>query len=263
MLKNLMRDEQPKAHKPHENHIKANMHSHTMGIEDFASTRKVSTTQYFHSPKQRLPNVLNSEHPSTSHWHLTHNHGGDKVGWSMTKNDFTNFKFSQVGTTNKTENGTKKGYLKHDPYHKSILEGFKNQNIANIVSRGQLKDSKSLANTYQHNADIAYKQQAATTKKDLLKSDIGIDTNAKGQIKQSHYQHFCESLNRKTEFPRLKPNSMPRTYNIITNNLREDKGLKHPGFEHFDQNRNKGDGHHMLSQNWTPVPPVKQRFFLY
>ena len=102
---------------------------------------------------------------------------------------------------------------------------------------------------------MAYKQGPCTSRIDLLKSDIGIDRGAKSKVKKSHYGGFCESLNNKRTFPMLKPNSKPRTYNIITNIGRVDKGLKHPGFEHYDRNRTKG--HHMTSGNWSTAPPVK------
>lgn len=68
MLKALIRNEQPKPHQPHENHIKANFHSHKMGMYDFPKTRKTSTSHYFYKQKVRDPNVFNAEHPTTSHW---------------------------------------------------------------------------------------------------------------------------------------------------------------------------------------------------
>lgn len=57
MLKAITRDEQPKPHVPHENHIKANMHNHQMGTIDFPDNRRVSTMKYFHSEKKRDPNL--------------------------------------------------------------------------------------------------------------------------------------------------------------------------------------------------------------
>jgi hypothetical protein len=253
MLRGLIRDEQPKPHQPHENHIKANFHSHKMGSFDFPKTRKTSTTHYFHQRKNRNLNLFKNEHPSTSHWNLSHNHSGNKTGWSMTKNDYSDFKYGNASST--LRNNLKKGSLRQDPYHRSILEGFNKRDVTKIVAQGQLKDSSSLANTNFAQKKMAYKQQPATSRVDLLKSDIGIDRGVPSKVKKSHYGGFCESLNNKRTFPRLKPNSKPRTYNIITNKGRADRGLKHGGFEHYDQNR--ATGHHATSGNFSQAPPMK------
>lgn len=261
MLRALMRDEQPKPHTPHANQVKANHNSHTLGVEDFPGTRKTSTTKYFHTPQVRDPNPSLAEHPSKSQWNFSHNHGKNKTGWSMTKNDYSGFRY---GSTNSNlKNNLKKGSLLQDPYHRSILQGFRKRDVTKIAAQGQLRDSSSLANKNLSFKPVAYKQAPATSRVDLLKSDIGIDRGAPSLVKNSHYGGFCASLNNKRRFPRLKPNSMPRTYNIITNNGRPDKGLKHPGFEHYDQNRGRGQGHHMNSANFSTAPPQKQRFFLY
>lgn len=48
----------------------------------------------------------------------------------MTKNDYRGFSYGNYGRNAYR----KKGSLNQDPYHKSILEGFKNQNLTKIVS---------------------------------------------------------------------------------------------------------------------------------
>lgn len=45
-----------------------------LGHLDWRKDRSKSSMKYFHNPKKFNPNIINMEHPCTSHWGLSHNH---------------------------------------------------------------------------------------------------------------------------------------------------------------------------------------------
>lgn len=221
--------------------------------------------RYFHQPKKHNPNINQAEHPSISHWNVSHSHGDGRTNWSMTQNDYRGFTFKNSGmpSTSAKKEVNYQGSLAKESYKKALFGSNFSSDVNKVVAQGRFRQSSSIPDTDLKKIAVTKRQEPARTRQDLLKSDIGFDKFGHPSVKQSHYSNFCDSLQEPRSFPHLYPNSRPREFNIITNVTRQDQGLKHYGYEHYDQNKKGGNHHHIKSSDSTQVPPTKQRFFLY
>lgn len=249
MLKNITRDDVPPPHKPHKNTLKGIKHSHIMGTIDFQGERKTSTNSYFYNKKPPVASRVEFEHPSTSHFDLTHNHFNNKLPISMTKNDFSTYSYNPSNLFGESKKVRKRAASK----------AFKNQNLTKIVSNGIMKQSNSLAYRDPKKPLPAYRTKPTKSRVGLLKSNFEFGDSKKKIESKSAYSKFCDSLGKKTRFPELRCGSNARKFDIISNVERSDKGSKHFGFDHFDKTQKSN----LRTGYKNPIPPSKQRFFLY
>lgn len=249
MLKNITRDDVPPPHKPNDIALRGMGHVHVMGKIDFPKERKTTTNTYFYNKKPQVKSRVDFEHPSTSHFDLTHNHFKNKLPISMTKNDFAPYGYD----TSNLFGEAKKGKSRR------TSRAFENQNLTKIVSNGIMKTSSSLFHRDEKKVGKAYRTKPTKTRVGLLKSDMDFCAGKGKMDLKSNYSGFCDSLQTKTKFPRLRCGNKPRGFNIISNVEKKDKGRNHFGFDHYDRNLNKG----LKTGYGNSVPPKKQRFFLY
>lgn len=276
MLRAITRNDIPPPHKPHPNTLKGYSHEHNLGKVDFPDSRKKSTNTHFYTKKPQVASRADFEHPSTSHFDLTHNHLKNKLPVSMTKNDFRPFKYNSG-----------------DFYDGGKMKNFGNGGDVRIR---EMKDSKSLSLNYDPSGVLdAYRSKPSRSRLELLKSNIRFSKNegenlkneknknfAKNEnigkngekskienfsknsknesfMKKSHYTEFCESLNTKTRFPKIRSISKQRNFDIISNIEKKGNNRGNFGFDLY-QNDVKKNLRSGLSDG---IPPVKQRFFTY
>ena len=246
MLKNITRDEMPPPHKPHSNFLKGIRHTEVFNYRDFPNDRKKSTTKFFHNKKKNPNRRKEFEHPSISHFHLSHNHFKNRLPTSMTANDFAPYKYDPSDLYG----------AKINQRDQRLSAG--RENLTKIVSEGFMKNSSSLVNRDPQLTRTAYKQKAVKTRQGLLKSEVKFGEKNFG--KKSAYTRFCDDLQTKTKFPRLRGTSGPRDFNIISNQPRADQGKNHFGFDTFTK---KYEGVRGKRGNYSSVPPNRGKIFLY
>ena len=227
MLNSIQRDDVRPPHQPHSNMIKGFSHTHVFGNCDFPNERKTSTNTHFFQERQRIKNDFKPKHPSWSQITTNYGHNNNRIPNSMTKNDFTNFKFS-----NSQRNPT-----------------------VPQSTFGKMQDSSSLLNRDITKNLEAVRSKPMRSRVELMGSEINF--GAQKGAKSSHYTYSYCNKQDKPPLPQLRSRTQTRAYNILTNKPQSDKTKT--AYEFFRDNEGRNRNGAIKSQ----VPPKKERFFMY
>ena len=202
MLDALARQEKIHLRKPNENKILNTRKQWDLGYQDFPKQRQNSCVKYFYRNRGFDPNIIKTEHPSISHWDLSHSH--------KLKNQF-NSEYKGGFATSVDHMKGRASYDKAKVYKGNV----------GIDWPGSIKEyPNSQAMTDWSYASLNKYVKPVTFKHEKREYDILTNTNKKriGDSYHSRYEFYDPTTNYHMQSHNRSgiPNSRSREFNILT-----------------------------------------------
>jgi hypothetical protein len=218
MLRKLTRDETKPSAAPHPFKVHNCKHHYQIGNLDFPQDRQQSTAKYFHDKKNRISNYLDHKDRTASQLSISHSHGGNKTGLSMSKNDYAPFTFNKVDRPVETLE------LPHSALKKREDFGYSEPT----------KISSSLVERNLSEVRTAIKTLPTTSKVNLLKSKFQFSNDQTFQTKSNYGVTFTDPSAALLGLPNIRFKQTTRKFDIINGSNKHPRDPNHCKYEFYD-----------------------------
>lgn len=218
MLRKLTRDETKPSAVPHPFKVHNCKHHYAIGYMDFPKDRQESTAKYFHDKKKRISNLLEHKDRTASQLSISHSHGGNRTGLSMSKNDYAPFTFNKDHQTADRLEGVSSGPKKREDFH--YADPTK---ISSSLMERNLSEVRNATKTFP-----------VTSKVDLLKSKFQFAVDQTFQTKSNYGSTFTDPATALTGLPNIHFKQTIRQFDIINGSNKPSHHPNHCKYEFYD-----------------------------